>query len=231
MNIKVKQIKIGLNFLTLITKISIVISFSCVTFYFFGIGYFPLESNYSIIFQLILIGTFFSIFLLSIIFGCFVYAPLTWIKLLSMPEVFFWWSYPLFIALMIVFSSGMRLFAPKDKSISEKALISSVCILSIIICFVCNLNFISSILMSKLKLANPNATLQIDNVACRALQEAYYPIKCNPKKPRYFLHNINVKWRSGEYYIVFRAGNETHGVTIPSAHILTADSIIKDNKE
>lgn len=365
MNIKIKEIKKALELLTLVTKLSFAIGFFCVTFYFFDIDYFPIESNYIIIFHLISTVAFAIIFIFVSMLCPFVFAPIIWKELVSMPDVFFWWnkknpsaldafnagnfdfdfniklriiaryvvysslniliiagivfyakpkgalmslvtsiniilvgagifccphmgkrvskdllftlkekiiiyfkiicitstssifltlsicyvllsliknpsfheftqheSYLLFIALLIVFASGICIFAPKDKSISHTALIFGVGIFfSIIVCFLCNLSFISSILMSKLKLANPNATLQIDNVACQAFSEAHYPIKCSPKKQKYFIHNVNVKWRSGEYYIVFRAGNETHGVTIPSAHILTADSIIKDNKE
>lgn len=364
MNIKIKEIKKALEFLALVTKISFSIGFCSVTLYFFDIGYFPIESNYIIIFHLISTVAFAIIFIFVSMLCPFVFAPIIWKELVSMPDVFFWWnkknssaldsynagnfdfdfnvklriiaryisysslyifilfisiiyakpksfllslvtsinfilagmgiifsfqgiikknnkstftwkekifiylkvicitstssiflalsicyvllsliknplfheftqheSYLLFTALMIVFASGICIFAPKDKSISHTALIFGVGIFfSIIVCFLCNLSFISSILMSKLKLANPNDTLQIDNVACRALQEAHYPIKCNPKKQKYFIHNVNVKWRSGEYYIVFKSGNETHRITIPSAHIYSADSVIKDNR-
>ncbi|MES2141431.1 MAG: hypothetical protein V4471_00875 [Pseudomonadota bacterium] len=92
MNIKIKQIKIGLDILALLTKISFAIGFLCVTTYFIDIGYFPIESSYSTIFHLILSIAFESIFIFIVLLCCFIYAPLTWIKLLSMPDVFFWWN-------------------------------------------------------------------------------------------------------------------------------------------
>ncbi len=364
MNIKIKEIKKALELLTLVTKLSFAIGFFCVTFYFFDIDYFPIESNYIIIFHLISTVAFAFIYIFLLMVCFFVIAPIIWKELVSMPDVFFWWnknnpsalyafnegnfdfdfnvklriivkyivysslyilifsslffyaqsrtslmpvvtsisfilggmgvifcshginkknnkliftlkekiviylkilcitslssmfltlsicfvllsliknpsfheftqheSYLLFIALMIVFASGICIFAPKDKSISHTAWILGVGIFfSAIVCFACNLPFILSILLSDLNLASSNDTLQIDNVACRALQEVHYPIKCNPKKQKYFIHNVNVKWRSGEYYIVFKSGNETHRITIPSAHIYSADSVIKDNR-
>lgn len=45
MNIKIKEIKKALELLTLVTKLSFAIGFFCVTFYFFDIDYFPIESN------------------------------------------------------------------------------------------------------------------------------------------------------------------------------------------
>lgn len=363
MNIKIKEIKKALEILTLATKLSFAIGFFCVTFYFFGIGYFPIESNYSIVFHLISTMAFAIIYIFMTMLALFVFPPIIWKQLVSMPDVFYWWnkknpsaldafnagnfdfnfniklgiiaryvaysslniliiagvvfyakpkgalislvtvvnvillgagifccphigkrvsrdllftlkekiiiyfkiicvtsmscnflilticfsllfllknpsfheftqheSYLLFIAIMIVFASGVCIVAPKNELISHTTWILSVGIFfSVIVCLLCNLPFILSSTLSGLNLASSNATLQIDNVACQALREAQYPIKCNPKKLKYFLHNVNVKWRSGEYYIVFKSRNETHGITIPSAHILTTESIIKDS--
>ncbi|WP_342146137.1 hypothetical protein [Rickettsiella endosymbiont of Aleochara curtula] len=364
MNIKIKEIKKALEILILVTKISFAIGFFGVTFYFFGIGYFPIESNYSIIFHLISTMAFAIIYIFMTMLALFVFPPIIWKQLVSMPDVFYWWnkknssaldafnagnfdfdfniklriiaryvvysslniliiagivfyakpkgalmslvtsiniilvgagifccphmgkrvskdllftlkekiiiyfkiicitstsciflilsicffllsllknpsfheftqheSYLLFIAILFVFASGVCIVAPKNQSISHTTWILGVGIFfSAIVCFACNLPFILSTLLSDLNLASSNDTLQIDNVACQALREAQYPIKCNQKRSKYFLHNVNVKWRSGEYYIVFKSGNETHRITIPSAHIYSADSVIKDNR-
>lgn len=356
MNIKIEHIKIGLDTLVLLAKISFVIGFIFVTSYFFQIDYFPIGSDYSIILYLILTVAFATIFTFIICSGCFIWAPLTWIKLLSMPDVVFLWnkknplildsfqegkydfdfnikariiiryiaynslylstllivsvyakpkgniisivasinlilffiglvlcennlkknsnkctysliekiityikiicititsgfyllltvifvisfltknpsfyeitqhsSYLIFISLMVVFASALCIFTPKDESISHRVWMLMVgSIFTVIFFFMYNFSFISSSLMSILKLGNIKVTsLQIDSVACQAFSKAHYPIKCSPKIKSYFIDNIDVRWRSSEYYVAFKSGKETQELLIPSAHILT----------
>ncbi len=132
-------------------------------------------------------------------------------------------SFFIFVSLMVVLTSALCIFTPENRSISPRIWMLIVgSLFTVIFFFMYNFSFISSSLMSILKLGNIKvSSLQIDNVACQAFSKAHYPIKCSPKIKSYFIDNIDIRWRSSEYYVAFKIGKEMHELLIPSTHILS----------
>lgn len=301
------KLKLSLNTISLLFKISVAIGFLLVaTVYVFYINYFSV-SDYCILLKLMLFVSCAVFCIFISVFGCFILVPLNWVKLLSIPDIFFrrnqnnisilddyfankfdfniklriikryiaymsiyliftftlkekiiiyaklkcfssvsgsslligislitqlsqkshlfydipnGYYYFIAISILVVYVSSRGLFLPKESTSHKNWMLMFGTVFIMVICFLNNLPFISSLIMSNFQLGNITSTFEIDNVACQALQEAHYPIKCNPKKQRYFLRNINVKWRSGEYYITFKTGGQTKELLIPQVHIL-----------
>jgi hypothetical protein len=142
-------------------------------------------------------------------------------------------GYAIGVCLIVVTASLICILPPNNNSFPLKIwmLIVGV-IFALFSCFLLGLfPNISSLMMSSLKLGNvKNVTLQIDNSACQLVARAGYPIQCNPKIKNYFINNIDLQWRLGEYYITFKSGNQSKEIFIPQTHILGSIISIENAK-